>query len=298
MNIFKQSCDTYLLRLTIPFLTLLLFSSCLPPEHDQSNNAYDIVPDEEEKYCMIRVKQEPSLNYDFNNYGTYEFENDRIEIISSHPRMTGLNMYSEMTGKIDNFAAIYYLNDTGMIENSRLGSITLTANLVNNTITHTAQKEDVFPKWIMGIPYKALQASSGSITIKSIKSKNHGLQIVWKQSDSYPNWKYDTFEPDDNIISDSDYESYIKSGGSKSPGEKDKKDIYYIEVMDTDELIYLKMESDDETYPNKTEDKELEQVDDFVFSKTLERDIIVGEEISEDSEWAKPNIYKEVVDVN
>lgn len=152
----------------------------------------------------------------------------------------------------------------------------------------------------MGIPYTIREAPSGKVTIKSIKTRDHGLQIFWTKHVTYTTGDKnaivcDDFELDGSFKSESDFESYIKSGGSKNPGEKDN---YYMETVDTNELIYLKMESDDETDHNKTEDKELEQVDDFVFSKTLERDIIVGEEISEDSEWAKPNIYKEVVDVN
>lgn len=136
--------------------------------------------------------------------------------------------------------------------------------------------------------------TKGTITVKSPKTNNYGVRVVWEKIFTKNNWPTQEFVAECDTIT-SDFDSYLKGGTSNDRGDVATRNggIIPNTYLDKDDAL-------DEThgpvvtYEDNNNRFGLTGVkeEEVFLPPVLEKPILVGGSVSQSYKWSTPTIYR------
>lgn len=212
-----------------------------------------------------------SLRFDFEKkLQTAFIISDYYEFINAHC----IPYNDSYSGAITSLSTVLWNEQN--YDDSHKPSITVTIEDMFGKTDHHCKAEDITGNTVLGIPnpdnfYK------GTVEIKSIKTSQYGIQVVWKNSATKDNWPINEFVKDGSISCD--VPSIIKVGTNNNSGDVAGRGGVIIGNT-SDELI-----TDSERYIIK---------DVQLLSPDLCKPVMVNGEISNEVKWSEPVIYQAI----
>lgn len=212
------------------------------------------------------------LKFDFSKSLNVPFViSDYSELVAAHNTVD--NNWDKCSGTINNLGAILW--NVGSYDESHKPSITVTVeDVFMGKKVHNCKKEDVAWNTVVGIP-KISNFYQGTVEIKSIKTQDNGVQVVWTKSALKDNWPINEFVKDGTVSCD--VTAFTKVGTNNDRGN--------VAVRDN---IIISNTSD---YPLNRDDRFV--IDDRqLISPDLRKSVLIKGEVSNKAKWSEPVIYK------
>lgn len=254
--------------ITILFVGILpLFHSCTLPNGISIGNV-----GEDGEYINIHFDN-ISLNYDFSNKLYTEYiAVDYNEFLTAHPSVYN----ADFSGTIDNLASIL-INEENYKGSNKPSIKVIFDDLVEGQIEHQCKKEDIAWNAVFGIP-NPNNLYKGTVEIKSIKTNNYGIQVVWKRVEMKDNWPIEEIV-EKGVIS-CDVSHIVKAGTNNSNGNvAGRGDKVISNTSDVERIDDMQFVIEEEVY---------------CVSPDLYEPVLVGGEISDSVKWDEPTIYKAI----
>ena len=196
---------------------------------------------------------------------------DYEELVSVHA-ITNPD-WTTYSGSINNLGTI--LANADNYDEDHKPSISVTIeDLFSEKTVHNCNKEDVSWNTVFGIPNisKFYQAT---VTIKSIKTRDNGVQVVWTKSAFQDNWPINEFVKDGSVTCENT--AIIKVGTNNDSGDvatRNNTIISNTSNQATNKDVLYAIEANQIISPN------------------LVKPVLVGGKSSKDVKWSEPIIYK------
>lgn len=198
---------------------------------------------------------------------------DYSDLITAH-NVVNQDWY-RYSGTIENLSSLLWNVDA--YDEDHKPSITVTIeDLVTGKIEHKCKKEDISGNTVFGIP-NVSKFQQGTVEIKSIKTNENGVQVVWKKSALKSTWPINEFIADGTISCD--VTAIIKVGTNNRRGSvATRKNAIITNTSDK----------------TSGEPRRLVVDDRQLISPNLRKPVLVNGDISKDVKWSEPVIYKEI----
>lgn len=181
--------------------------------------------------------------------------------------------WSKYSGTINNIGNILWNADS--YDESHRPSITVTIeDMYMGKTVHNCSKDDISWNTVFGIP-KISHFYQATVEIKSIKTRDNGIQVVWKKSALKDNWPINEFVGDGSTSCENT--AITKVGTNNNSGN---------------------VAARGKTIISNTSDIPINKNTRFVIdnrqiiSPDLCRPVLINGSISKTREWSKPIIYK------
>ena len=217
---------------------------------------------------------EVALKFDWSKkLNTAFVSSDYGEIITAHNVANpDWNKYS---GTIDNLGNI--LGSVDLYDEFHRPSITVTIeDMFMGKTVHNCNKDDISWNTVFGIP-NVSNFYQGTVEIKSIKTRDNGVQVVWKKSAIRDNWPINEFVADGTITCD--VTSITKAGTNNDSGNVAARGNTII--------------SNTSDKPINTENRFIVEEKQIV-SPDLCKPVLVDGCVSNTARWSEPVIYKAI----
>lgn len=251
-------------------VSFLFLSSCQLPE-GVSIGPIDNTGQETIKIELNKV----ALKFDFSTgVNTSFIMGDYGEFITAHNAIK--QDWSNCSGTIDNLANILWNEDLYDTDHKPSITVDLFEAFNNESQVHNCKKGDVTYNTVFGIPY-VRHLNKVTIKIKSIKTRDNGVQIVWEKTAFKDNWPINEFIKDGKVYCENS--SITKVGTNNDNGN--------VAVRGN-------------TIITNTSNKIITKEDDFILdekqliSPDLCKPVLLNGSESTGAQWSKPVIYKEI----
>lgn len=183
--------------------------------------------------------------------------------------------WSKYSGTINNIGNI--LRNVDSYDESHRPSITVTIeDMFMGKTVHNCSKDDISWNTVFGIP-KISNFYQGTVEIKSIKTRDNGIQIVWKKSALKDNWPINEFVEDGSISCENT--AITKVGTNNDSGN---------------------VAARGKTIISNTSDKDIKENACFtidekqLLSPDLCKPVLINGDVSKNVKWSEPVIYKAI----
>lgn len=150
-------------------------------------------------------------------------------------------------------------------------------DIIEGQIVHQCKKEDIAWNTVFGIP-NPNNLYKGTVEIKSIKTHNYGIQVVWKKVETQDNWPIEEIVENGNVSCEMTH--IIKAGTNNSNGNvAGRGDKVISNTSDVERIDDMQFVIEEEVY---------------CVSPDLYEPVLVGGEISDSVKWDEPTIYKAI----
>ena len=215
-----------------------------------------------------------ALKFDFSETINTAFVNsDYGQFITAHNVID--QDWSKLSGTINSLSNILW--DAESYDDSHRPSITVTVeDMFMGKTEHKCKKEDISGNTIFGIP-NVSSFYQGTVEIKSIKTQDHGVLVVWSKSALKDYWPINEYVKNGKVTCE--VTSILKVGTNNDNGNVAARGNTIISNTSDNTIIF-----NDHFI---IEDKPL-------FSPALCKPVLVNGEISDTVTWSEPVIYKPI----
>ena len=183
--------------------------------------------------------------------------------------------WNKCSGTINNLDKV--LCNVDSYDEAHRPSITVTIeDVYMGKTVHNCNKDDISLNTVFGIP-NISNFYQGTVEIKSIKTRDNGVQVVWKKSALKDNWPINEFVADGTISCE--VTAITKAGTNNDRGNVAARGNMII--SNTSDL------------PIKAEAFFIVE-EKQIISPDLCKPVLVGGSISETVKWSEPVIYKAI----
>lgn len=261
--------NNHIINLLFSLGMLLCLCSCNLP------NGVSIGPVDDTGQETITLNfSKVALKFDWSKkLNTGFVSGDYGELIAAHN--VANQDWSKYSGTIDNLSHILWNADS--YDDSHKPSITVTIeDVFMGKTVHSCEKDDISWNTVFGIP-NVSKFYQGTVEIKSIKTRDNGVQVVWKKSAMKDNWPINEFVADGTISCD--VTSITKAGTNNDSGN---------------------VAARGNTIISNTSDKPIKkdsyfQIDEKqIISPDLCKPVLVSGSVSETTRWSEPVICKAI----
>ena len=273
------------------FLLVYLLSSCSMPggvsvgSGGQGSISFDKVA---LKYDFSKKCNIHQIAADYAEFRIYHNYIPDPNIPLNDPRMDPQKP-EYYVGSINYLQDILFMVDAA--PEGRKPSITLTMyGERDSVVTKKFSKDEVFSNTLENIP--SLQpVYTGTVEVKSYKTSQYGLQVVWKKSASGPDWPFHEFVKDGTLSAGTP--GIVKGGTNNGNGNIAGRDGGFLDNTGHLYLHYYYDPSGDYHIVG-SEDGSVQLVieEEPFYSPDLCEEVYVGGEFSNEVEWDKPVIYR------
>jgi len=259
--------NNHFIHLLLFFVMPLCMCSCSMP------NGVSIGPVDDNGQKTITLQfDKVTLKFDWSKkLNTAFVVGDYGEFIAAH-NVANCD-WSKYSGTIDNLGNILW--DVDSYDESHRPSISVTIeDVFYGKTVHQCNKEDISWNTVFGIP-KIDNFYQGTVEIKSIKTRDNGVQVVWKKSALKDNWPINEFVKDGSISCENT--AITKVGTNNDSGN---------------------VAARGNTIISNTSDKDIKEDARFtidekqLLSPDLCKPVLINGGVSENVKWSKPVIYK------
>lgn len=273
-------------KMLFPVMIIALFFFCTAStcsDSGSSTSGGNDGPDPIVGYNATYEFNSVNLLYDFSYLdNSFNFMNyDAAELYRAHDVDP-----TKFDGSITNLRNIVFYEDNYDWEHKPSITIQFFPQ-GGNPLRHGCSLNDVGDKYIMNCPDFGANLNSFIVTIKSIKTQEHGLQLFWSKTFDLNNSWWETYIGDHNLNGNADITvtSYTKS---------DLREGHILLRREGDAYELLACAADVELNDGIIEcDVEIVFHEEFI-EPTLDRDIIVDGEPVDDIVWDAPKIGRKL----
>lgn len=268
-NFQEKNMKKHSVRILFIFFILHCFGSCSFP------NGISIGPvnDNGEETIILDFKK-VALKFDLSKKLNTAFINgDYGDLIVAH-NANDIN-WSNYSGTIDVLSNIL-VNEESYDEDHKPSITVIITDLFNKDTTHRCKKEDISWNKVLGIPNNP-NLYQATIEIKSIKTRDNGVQVIWKKTAFIDNWPINEFVENGTIKCD--VTSITKVGTNNDNGNVAARGNTII--------------SNTSNRPIKIDDRFIED-DIQLISPDLRKPVLVNGDKSTQIKWSEPVIYKAI----
>lgn len=234
-----------------------------------------------------------ALKFGFNNF--FDKEKVRYNLAGDYQELCtyyNLTPNNDYTGEITEL--FYLLANEGKYDDDHKPSVTLIAEtpFLIDTIHLRPDNFRVNNEVVLDDSFDT--TTKGSVTVKSPKTRDYGVRVVWEKIFTENNWPIKEFVAECDTIT-SDYDSYLKVGTNNDRGDVATRNggiitNTYDDIGDAlDESHGPIVYADDGD--NSSDLKGIKEENVFL-PPLLEKAPLVGGSVSKSYKWSTPTIYR------